>query len=220
LIPTKAPLAENGGRNRTGNPIVIMSQRQKMENPMRTLALTIGSMMMMPAAALAQQAQPAPSAAPAAATAPTVGATIYDSAGVSLGTVASITPQAVILNTGTAQVPVPPASIGKTDKGFAMAMTKADLDAAVAASQAQAQAALKAKLTPGTSVSGLNGAVLGTIKTADAEFVTVTTAKGDVKLPVGGFSADASGKVIAGITAEQLAAATASAGASAGTAKK
>ncbi len=187
---------------------------------MRTLALTIGSLMMVPAAALAQQAQPAPGAAPAApaanaaATAPTVGATIYDSAGVSLGTVASITPQAVILNTGTAQVPVPPTSIGKTDKGFAMAMTKADLDAAVASSQAQAQAAVKAKLTPGTAVAGLNGAALGTIKTADDQFVTVTTAKGDVKLPIAGFSADASGKVIVGITAEQLAAATA--GASAG----
>ncbi len=191
---------------------------------MRTLALTIGSLMMVPAAALAQQATPgrAPMApqtpaapvAGAAATAPTVGATIYDSAGVSLGTVASITPQAVILNTGTAQVPVPPASIGKTDKGFAMAMTKADLDAAVASSQAQAQAAVKAKLTPGTAVTGLNGASLGTIKTADDQFVTVTTTKGDVKLPIAGFSADASGKVIVGITAEQLAAATA--GASAG----
>eukprot|EP01088_Endostelium_zonatum_P004904 TRINITY_DN16277_c0_g1_i1.p3 TRINITY_DN16277_c0_g1~~TRINITY_DN16277_c0_g1_i1.p3 ORF type:complete len:197 (-),score=11.74 TRINITY_DN16277_c0_g1_i1:140-730(-) len=187
---------------------------------MRTLALTIGSLMMVPAAALAQQAQPAPGAAPAApaasaaATAPTVGATIYDSAGVALGTVASITPQAVILNTGAAQVPVPPTSIGKTDKGFAMAMTKADLDAAVASSQAQAQAAVKAKLTPGAAVAGLNGAALGTIKTADDQFVTVTTAKGDVKLPIAGFSADASGKVIVGITAEQLAAATA--GASAG----
>lgn len=184
---------------------------------MRTLALTIGSLIMVPAAALAQQAQPAPgAAAPAAsanasATAPTVGATIYDSAGVALGTVASITPQAVVLNTGSAQVPVPPASIGQTDKGFAMAMTKADLDAAVASSQAQAQAALKAKLVPGTAVSGMQGAALGTIKTADADFVTLTTPKGDVKLPIGGFSADASGKVIVGITADQLAAATASA---------
>lgn len=187
---------------------------------MRTLALTIGSLMMVPAAALAQQATPAPgAAAPAAsaATAPTVGATIYDSAGVSLGTVASITPQAVILNTGTAQVPVPPASIGKTDKGFAMAMTKADLDAAVASSQAQAQAAVKAKLVPGTAVSGLQGAPLGTIKAADAQFVTLTTTKGDVKLPIAGFSADASGKVIVGITADQLAAATAGASANATT---
>lgn len=193
---------------------------------MRTLALTIGSLMMVPAAALAQQAQTAPAApaagatatASATATAPTVGTTIYDSAGVALGTVASITPQAIVINTGSAQVPVPPASVGKTDKGFAMAMTKADLDAAVASSQAQAKAAVQAKLTPGTSVSGLNGATLGTIKAADAQFVTMTAAKGDVKLPIAGFSADASGKIVAGITAEQLAAATA--GATAGAAKK
>lgn len=185
---------------------------------MRTLALTIGSLALMPAAALAQQAQPAPAAqagAATSATAPTVGTTVYDSAGVALGTVASVTPQAIVLNTGTAQVPVPPTSIGKTDKGFSMAMTKAQLDAAVAQSQAQAQAALKAKLVPGTAVSGLNGATLGTIKAADAQFVTLTTAKGDVKLPANGFSADASGKIVAGITAEQLAAATAGANATA-----
>jgi len=186
---------------------------------MRTLALTIGSLMLVPAAAQAQQAQPgrtpmAPAATAQTATAPTVGTTIYDSAGFSLGTVASITPQPIVINTGTAQVPVPPTSIGKTDKGFAMAMTKADLDAAVASSQAQAQAAVKSKLVPGTAVTGLNGAALGTIKSADAQFVTVTTAKGDVKLPIAGFSADASGKVIVGITAEQLAAATAGAAAS------
>ena len=188
---------------------------------MRTLALTIGSLMMVPAAALAQQAQPAPgTTAPGAATtaaAPTVGATIYDSAGVVLGTVASITTQAVILNTGTAQVPVPPASIGNIAKGFAMAMTKADLDAAVASSQAQAQAAVKAKLVPGTAVSGMQGAALGTIKSADAQFVTLTTSKGDVKLPIAGFSADATGKVIVGITAEQLEAATAGAATSGAT---
>lgn len=186
---------------------------------MRTLALTIGALMLMPAAAVAQQAPAAGATAQAGAsttaTTPTVGTTIYDSAGVSLGTVASVTPQAIVLNTGTAQVPVPPTSIGKTDKGFAMAMTKSQLDAAVAASQAQAQAALKAKLVPGTAVTGLGGAALGTIKSADAQFVTLTTAKGDVKLPINGFSADANGKVIVGITADQLAAATASASAGA-----
>lgn len=188
---------------------------------MRTLALTIGTMMLMPAAAVAQQAPAAgttaQAGASATATTPTVGTTIYDSAGVALGTVASITPQAIVLNTGTAQVPVPPTSVGKTDKGFAMAMTKAQLDAAVASSQAQAQAAVKAKLVPGTAVSGLGGAALGTIKSADAQFVTLTTTKGEVKLPINGFSADASGKVIVGITADQLAAATAGASAGAAT---
>ncbi|WP_447413064.1 hypothetical protein, partial [Clostridium perfringens] len=74
---------------------------------MRTLALTIGAAMLVPAAAQAQQAAPAApvaqanGTATATATTPTVGATIYDSAGVSLGTVAQVTPQAIILNTGT-----------------------------------------------------------------------------------------------------------------------
>ncbi|MBI0474804.1 hypothetical protein D9601_05445 [Sphingomonas sp. MA1305] len=181
---------------------------------MRTLALTIGTLMLVPAAAQAQQAAPQSTVeggASATAATPTVGATVYDSAGVALGTVAQVTPQAIILNTGSAQVPVPPTSIGKTDKGFAMAMTKADLDAAVASSQAQAKAALKAKLVAGTPVTGLNGATLGTVKGADEQYVTLTTAKGDVKLPIAGFSLNASGNVVAGVTADQLAAATASA---------
>ena len=164
-----------------------------------TLALAFGAMMLVPAAAQAQQAAPA-----AATAAPTVGATIFDSAGVSLGTVDSVTPQAIVINTGTAKVPVPPTSIGKTGKGFAMAMTKADLDAAVAGAQAQAQAAVKAKLVPGGSVSGINGSPVGTIKAADAQSVTITTAKGEAKLPVSAFSANASGQLIIGMTAADL----------------
>lgn len=163
------------------------------------LALTFGAMMLVPAAAQAQQAAPTTAAAT-----PTVGATILDSAGVSLGTVDSVTPQAIVINTGTAKVPVPPTSIGKTDKGFAMAMTKADLDAAVAGAQAQAKAAVNAKLVPGTAVSTVAGAPLGTIKAADSQYVTLTTAKGDVKLPIAAFSANASGQVITSVTAADL----------------
>ena len=62
--------------------------------------------------------------------------------------------------------------------------------------------------TVGATIYDSAGVALGTIKAADAQFVTLTTAKGDVKLPIAGFSADASGKIVAGITADQLAAAT------------
>lgn len=172
--------------------------------------LALGAIALAPAALHAQTA--APTQAPAAAAAPTAGTTILDSAGATIGTVDSVTPQAIVINTGTAKIAVPPASVGKTATGFAMSMTKADLLAAQAQQQAQAGAAVRAKLVAGTPVAGLNGTPLGTIKAADAQTVTLTTTKNiDVKLPVSGFGAGPTGGVILGMTAAQLDAATAGA---------
>jgi hypothetical protein len=163
-----------------------------------------------PAPATAPAQQPAAAAtptAPAAAT-PTVGAKVYDTAGAEVGTIASVTPTTGAINTGTNTVAIPLTSFGTGAKGLTIAMTRAQLDAAAA----QATGGdLKAKLVAGTQVSGAAGSVLGTIKAADPQFVTVTTTKGaDVKLPVSGFAAGPNGVVI-GMTAEQLDAAIAGA---------
>lgn len=159
------------------------------------------SALALPAAALAQAA-PAPAPTPAASAAPKVGATVTGKDGQPAGTIAQITAEAVVIDTGTNKVPVPPTSIGTSPKGPTIAMTKADLDAAY--SQAAAQAKASMNLTPGTMVHGLNGAMLGTVKSADAEFVTVTTPKGDAKLPRNGFAPGENGTVRVGVTAEQL----------------
>ena len=162
--------------------------------------------MTVPLAAQAQTAPAAPAATPAPAqgAAPAVGATVLDPQGGVVGTIDQITPQAIVINTGTNKVGVPPTAIGTSPKGPTVSMTKAELDAAYAQQQGQAQAEFKSKLVAGTMVHGLNGSMLGTIKAADAQFVTVTTKKGDVKLPVNGFGPGEGNSVRLGMTAEQL----------------
>lgn len=161
-----------------------------------------------PAALVAQQA-PVPATPPAATAAPKVGATVTGKDGQPAGTIAQITAEAVVVDTGTNKVPVPPTSIGQDAKGATIAMTKAELDAAYAQAAQQAQANFASQLTPGKAVQGVNGTPVGTIKSADAQFVTVTTAKGDVKLPVAGFGPGPDGTVRVGATAAQIDAALA-----------
>ena len=172
-----------------------------------------GAMMLVPAVGQAQTTTSAPAPA-TAAKAPTVGATIMDSAGVSIGTVDSITPQAVVINTGSTKVAVPPTSIGSTAKGFALSITKAQLDAAQAQQQQQATASVQSRLVAGATVNGLNGAMLGTVKANDGTNVTLTTAEGEAKLPVSGFAPGPNNTIVVGLTADQLRAAMGGAGAS------
>ncbi|URW76583.1 hypothetical protein M9980_05055 [Sphingomonas donggukensis] len=136
--------------------------------------------------------------------APAVGATVVDTTGATVGTIESISGAVAVINTGSAKVGYPLASMTPGPKGPIIALTKAALEASYAEQAAKAQADLQAKLVAGTAVRSLNGGTqVGTIKTADAEFVTLTTAKGDVRLPKSGFSLDAQG-VIIGMTAEQF----------------
>lgn len=177
----------------------------------------VGAFFLLPAAAGAQTTATAPASGQpqaqtsAQATAPTVGATIYDSAGVSIGTVEQVTPQAVVVNTGAGRVSLPPTSIGPGPQGLRIALTKAQVDAAAQQAQAGAQQQLQAALTPGASIRGAGGAVVGTVKSADAQTVTMTTDRGDVQLPVSGFGMGPNGPVI-GLTSAQLDAAIAAAG--------
>lgn len=158
----------------------------------------------LPVAAMAQTAP----AAPAATAAPAVGATVVGKDGQPAGTVAQVTAETVVIDTGTNKVPVPPASLGTSPKGPTINMTKAELDAAYAQAAQQAQANFASQLTPGRAVQGINGASVGTIKSADAQFVTVTTPKGDVKLPVSGFGPGPDANTVkVGASAEQIEAA-------------
>ena len=135
----------------------------------------------------------------------TVGATVYDTTGGIVGTVSSVTPDAVVISTGAHDVAVPPASVGAGAKGPTMAMTKVQLDAAFVQQQDQAAAAMKAQMVPGAAVFSSSGDTqLGTIKVADAQYVTLTTTKGgEAKLPIAGFSTGPKGLII-GMTAAQF----------------
>lgn len=167
-----------------------------------TLAGALATAQTAPVAATTPAAAPAQAPAPAAA--PTVGATIYDGTGAPVGTIVSIAGDAAVIDTGTNKVGYPVASIGTGAKGLTIALTKAQLDASATEQQAKAAADLNAALVAGTSVRSRNGtASVGTIKAVDAQFVTLTTVKGDIKFPRAGFSLDPQG-VIIGFTADEF----------------
>lgn len=155
--------------------------------------------------ALAQTTTPTPAAAPAAGSGVTAGATVYDAQGGVVGTVASVEGANAIVDTGNVKASLAISSFGTSPKGPTLGLTKAQLEAA-AAQQGAGSAEFKAKLVPGAVVYGSAGAEVGTIKDADAQFVTLTTPKGDARLPISGFAPGAKGITI-GLTAEQLGAA-------------
>lgn len=178
-------------------------------------SVAVGVLLMASTAAGAQTAPAAPAGTQArpgaqAAATPTVGATVYDSAGVVVGTVDQVTPQAVVVNVGSNKVALPPASVGSGPQGLRIALTRAEVEAAAQQAQASAQQQLQAQLTPGATVRGAGGAVVGTVKSADAQVVTLTTPGGDVQLPIAGFTSGPEGPAIT-LTAAQLDAAIAGA---------
>lgn len=154
-----------------------------------------------PMGATAQTAAPAP-----AAVTVTTGATVYDTSGGVVGTIASTDGTNAVIDTGTVKAAIPLTSLGKGAKGPVLAMTKAQLDAAAGQQQAQASAEFKSKLVAGATVYGTGGASLGTIKSVDASGITLTTANGEAKLPASGFGPGPQG-ITLGMSADQLAAA-------------
>ena len=158
--------------------------------------------------AVAQTTAPAPAAPATAAAQVKAGATVYDTSGGQIGTIDQVNGGVVIVNTGTNKVGVPIASFGPGPNGPRLSSTKAELDAAAVQGAAQAKAQLQALLVAGTPVKGTGGTVLGTVKSANDQAVTVTTADGDVQLPASGFAAGPDGLVV-GITAADLKAAVA-----------
>lgn len=176
--------------------------------------VALGALLLSPAALSAQTAAPAQQ--PAATATPTVGATVYDSAGVEVGRIEQVTPQAIVVNAGGSKVGLPPASIGSGPKGLTVSITRDQVLAAAQQAQAGAQAQVQAQLTPGTTIRGAQGATVGTVKSNDGNLVTLTTPKGDVALPIGGFGPGPNGPVI-GMTQAQLDAAMTQAGGGADT---
>lgn len=161
----------------------------------------------------AQTATPAPAAQAAAKPTLAVGTTIYDPAGGVVGTIEAVSADAVTLSTGTTKVALPATAFGTSEKGTAIGMTKAELEAAAASAAAGASSALKSQLVAGAQVYGQSGATaIGTVKDLTGDLVTLSTPKGDVRLPVSGF-ASANGKIVIGMTAAEFDAAVSGAGA-------
>lgn len=157
--------------------------------------------------------QTAPAAAPqAAAPAPVAGfaagTRVTDTSGGEVGTILREDGAFVILRTDKHEARLPKTSFTAHNGGFIMAMTRAEVNAAVDEAMAQASANIAA----GATVTGTGGASVGTIDSVDGEFVTVKLTSGTlVRLPRTGVAPGPSGAVI-GMTAAELEAAAAQAG--------
>ncbi len=136
----------------------------------------------------------------------TAGTNVLGSDGVSVGTIDSNDGTNSVLNTGAVKVTLANASFGNSTTGPTLAMTKTQLDAAANAKVAESSEAMKLKLVAGAQVYGSSGNMVGTIKSADAQFVTLTTPKGDVRIPLNGFGSNEKG-VMLNMTDAELAAA-------------
>lgn len=158
---------------------------------MRTITMLLSCAALVTASAASAQA-PAPAAAQVAA-----GATVYDTSGGTLGTIASVAGTDAIIDTGTSKLAIPLASFGAGANGPVLAATKAQLDGAAAEAAAATRTALMSKLVAGAEVRGQSGqTVVGSIKSVSGDLVLVTTPDGDVNVPATAFKAAPNGLLL------------------------
>jgi hypothetical protein len=160
------------------------------------------------------QASPTPPAQTAARPTPTVGATVSGAGGEQIGTIASVTADAAVIDNGTNKAAVPLNAFSQGPNGLTITLTKAQFDAAAAQAAGQAQSQLRQQLVAGAQVKASdNTTVIGTVKAVEGDLVTLTTTKGEIRVPLSGFAAGPNG-LVSGLTPAQIEAA---AGAKAGT---
>ena len=94
-----------------------------------------------PAADATAPATPANPAAPTESAAPTAGAKVFDSAGVEIGTIESVSGSSAVIAAGTARATVPVSALGAAPNGVRIGITKEQFEAAVAQAGAQQPAA-------------------------------------------------------------------------------
>jgi hypothetical protein len=185
-------------------------------------ALLVGAAVL-PAAASAQDSSPAPSTAPSSAPMPgaalAVGTQVYGPTGDTVGTVETLTPDAVVVNTGTAKATLARSSFGTSAKGPTIGMTKEQLEAAVQQAKTQASSALDSSLTPGAPVRSKDGQPVGKIGSVSGDNVVLDRAAGPVTLKKAMFATDQQGLILGMTAAEFESAAHAATASTAGAGK-
>lgn len=140
-------------------------------------------------------------ATPAIAQAITVGMQVTDASGAPVGTVVGINGDTVVVKTDKHEAALAKTSFTATGGKLLIGMTQAQLDAQIEQGLAAANASVKA----GASVKGAAGTPIGTIESADSDWVTVSldpTHK--IKLPRSGVRGNPDGTVTVGLTAAQV----------------
>ncbi|OYZ36578.1 MAG: hypothetical protein B7Y31_10100 [Novosphingobium sp. 16-62-11] len=160
---------------------------------------------------IAQEAGAAASA-PAAAT-PAVGATVYDTAGAEVGTIKAIAAPNFVIDTGNNTATLALSALGTSPKGPVLGLTKVELDAAAEKAAAAAKEALAAAIVVDAPIHASDGTtVLGKISEVSETDFVLDTGTAKVKLPRTSVAKAETGLLI-GMSAEQFADATKSAGA-------
>ncbi|MBH0113748.1 hypothetical protein I5E68_12400 [Novosphingobium sp. YJ-S2-02] len=173
------------------------------------IAAAIAAAGLVPAAAVAQEA------APAATVAPTVGAKVFDPEGGQVGTIEAIQGDVVTVSTGTARAGLPASAFVTRDAGLTIAMTKAELEAAVNGQKAETGAAKQQAMVVDAPVKSSDGKVLGTISKIEGDDVTVALADGEgatVAFKQNNIGLLADGSLAIGMTADAFAQAIGAAG--------
>lgn len=170
------------------------------------IAAAIAAASLAPVAAVAQDAA-------ATAAAPTVGAKVFDPEGNEVGTVESVQGDVVTVSTGTARAGLPKNAFATREKGLAIGMTKAQLEAAVSGAAAQNGATMDAALVVNAPVKSSDGVVLGTVSKVAGDDVNVTLTDGaTVALKKSNLGLGADKSLALGMTAADFAKATQAAG--------
>lgn len=134
----------------------------------------------------------------------TAGATVYGSDGNAVGTVKSIDNGVVSVDTGSHVVGLPMDKFGKSDKGPAIAVTKAQLDQLAEQAAAAQTAKVDAALVAGAAVVDTKGTALGTIDSVDGDNVVLKTDAGAVTLTRKYFALAPTGNLMALVTKDQV----------------
>lgn len=128
------------------------------------------------------------------------GATVMGNDDAPVGTIVSADANAVVVDTGTHQVPLPPSAFGQSETGPTVNITKAQLDEMYAQQLAEAEAALQAALVVGAPVITADNQSLGMVdEIVEAEGNVIIKAEDEqlVTLPVDMLALDPNGSIMA-----------------------
>lgn len=128
------------------------------------------------------------------------GATVMGNNDAAVGTIVSADADAVVVDTGTHQVPLPPSAFGESEAGPTLNVTKAQLDEMYAQQLAEAEAALEAALVVGAPVMTADAQALGMVdEILEDEGNVIIKAEDEqlVTLPVDMLALDQSGSIVA-----------------------
>ena len=145
-------------------------------------------------------------AAPYAANAQDVGATVFGNDDAAIGTVTTNDGSVVTVDTGKHKAPLPANLLAEREGKWTVNATKAQIDQMMDAQIAAANEARDAALIEGAAVMSADGQPVGTVYTVDTEdMVIIKNDAGIITLTRDSFAADANGALIVLYSAADIA---------------